>query len=132
MSVPLCTNWGASSPLAEVVSFERRSLPLLRIAFRRASAFAFAAADMMNLKSRRGERGWLTVVTRSQVGLPFCLSAHQQKFNAMSPQDKATTERHSRTLRELVKRPENRVCADCKHNGTSISSLFAGTLTPRP
>jgi hypothetical protein len=42
----------------------------------------------------------------------------------MSPQDKVTTERHSRTLRELVKRPENRVCADCKHNGMSMSLFF--------
>ena len=53
----------------------------------------------------------------------------------MSPQDKATTERHARTLRELVKRPENRVCADCKHNGTSIFSLrlhtYPQTLDPR-
>ena len=43
----------------------------------------------------------------------------------MSPQDKATTERHARILRELVKRPENRVCADCKHNGRSnLSDLL--------
>lgn len=35
----------------------------------------------------------------------------------MSRQDKAITERHTRTLRELVKRPENKVCSDCKHNG---------------
>ena len=46
----------------------------------------------------------------------------------MSPQDKATTERHSRTLRELVKRPENRVCADCKHNGIPIFSLCLVSL----
>ena len=32
-------------------------------------------------------------------------------------QDKATTERHARTLRELLKRPENKTCADCKRNG---------------
>lgn len=32
-------------------------------------------------------------------------------------QDKATTERHAKTLRELLKRPENKVCADCKRNG---------------
>ena len=32
-------------------------------------------------------------------------------------QDKATTERHARTLRELLKRPENKACADCKRNG---------------
>jgi hypothetical protein len=43
----------------------------------------------------------------------------------MSPQDKATTERHARTLRELVKRPENRVCADCKHNGIPILPTFS-------
>jgi stromal membrane-associated protein len=35
----------------------------------------------------------------------------------MSRQDKATSERFTRTLRELVKRPENKVCADCKRNG---------------
>lgn len=35
----------------------------------------------------------------------------------MSRQDKATTERFARSLRELVKRPENKVCADCKRNG---------------
>ncbi|KAG9119030.1 hypothetical protein FRC07_006166 [Ceratobasidium sp. 392] len=34
----------------------------------------------------------------------------------MSRQDRQTTERHTRTLRELVKRPENKVCADCKKN----------------
>ena len=54
----------------------------------------------------------------------------------MSPQDKATTERHARILRELVKRPENRVCADCKHNGIPILPYltfhFAFTLTPEP
>src|SRR5436190_97667 len=32
-------------------------------------------------------------------------------------QDKATTERHAKTLRELVKRPDNKLCADCKRNG---------------
>jgi hypothetical protein len=48
-NLPECTNCGTSS-LAEVVSFERRSLPLLRMAFLRASAFA--AADMMPVRSR--------------------------------------------------------------------------------
>ncbi|KAF8330444.1 uncharacterized protein EI90DRAFT_2922255 [Cantharellus anzutake] len=33
----------------------------------------------------------------------------------MSKQDKATTERNAKTLREMVKRPGNKVCADCKH-----------------
>lgn len=44
---PDCANCGASSPLAVVVSFERRSVPLLRMAFLRASALA--AADMMEM-----------------------------------------------------------------------------------
>jgi len=35
----------------------------------------------------------------------------------MSKPDKATIEKFSKTLRELVKRPENKVCADCKRNG---------------
>lgn len=37
----------------------------------------------------------------------------------MTRQDKATSEKHARTLRELVKRPENKACADCKRNGVS-------------
>jgi len=57
----------------------------------------------------------------------------------MSPQDKVTTERHARTLREIVKRPENKVCADCKHNGMAIcrllfvrsSDLTSGPVDPR-
>jgi hypothetical protein len=48
----------------------------------------------------------------------------------VSPQDKATTERHARTLGELVNRPENMVCVHCKHNGTSIFSLFSCSLHP--
>ncbi|OXG99913.1 stromal membrane-associated protein [Cryptococcus neoformans A1-35-8] len=35
----------------------------------------------------------------------------------MSRQDKATTERNARILRDLVKQPENKSCADCKRNG---------------
>ncbi|KAG6829303.1 hypothetical protein H0H87_011969 [Tephrocybe sp. NHM501043] len=35
----------------------------------------------------------------------------------MSP----TTEKFTRTLRELVKRPENKVCADCKRNGQDLA-----------
>ncbi|KAI9510687.1 ArfGap-domain-containing protein [Russula earlei] len=46
----------------------------------------------------------------------------------MSPQDKATTERHARILRELVKRPENRVCADCKHNDPRWASWNIGVF----
>lgn len=42
----------------------------------------------------------------------------------MSRQDKATTERFTRTLRELVKRPENKLCADCKRNGEQLQILF--------
>ncbi|KAH9028820.1 ArfGap-domain-containing protein [Lactarius deliciosus] len=46
----------------------------------------------------------------------------------MSPQDKATTERHARILRELVKRSENRVCADCKHNDPRWASWNLGVF----
>ncbi|KAI0245677.1 hypothetical protein BJV78DRAFT_1277393 [Lactifluus subvellereus] len=46
----------------------------------------------------------------------------------MSPQDKATIERHARTLRELVKRPENRACADCKHNDPRWASWNIGVF----
>ena len=38
----------------------------------------------------------------------------------MSRQDKAITERNAKTLRELIKRPENKVCADCKRNGAIL------------
>ncbi len=33
--------------------------------------------------------------------------------------DKATTERNARVLRDLVKQPDNKMCADCRKNGTS-------------
>ena len=36
---------------------------------------------------------------------------------AMAPQDKKTTEANARALRELLKQPDNKVCADCKRNG---------------
>ncbi|RSH81406.1 mannosyl-oligosaccharide alpha-1,2-mannosidase [Saitozyma podzolica] len=35
----------------------------------------------------------------------------------MSRQDKSTTERNARILRELVKQPDNKACADCRKNG---------------
>ncbi|KAI0317913.1 hypothetical protein OF83DRAFT_1118931 [Amylostereum chailletii] len=44
----------------------------------------------------------------------------------MSRQDKATTEKHTRQLRELLKRPENKVCADCKHNDPRWASWNLG------
>ena len=44
-------------------------------------------------------------------------------------QDKATTERHARTLRELLKRPENKACADCKRNGAPHPRSWLSTLT---
>lgn len=42
----------------------------------------------------------------------------------MSRQDKATTERNARTLREFVKKPENKLCADCKRNGNAAFTYF--------
>lgn len=41
----------------------------------------------------------------------------------MYKQDKATTERHTKILRELVKREDNKRCADCKRNGEFSLSL---------
>ncbi|KAI0027194.1 hypothetical protein K488DRAFT_81204 [Vararia minispora EC-137] len=46
----------------------------------------------------------------------------------MSRQDKATTEKHTRQLRELVKRPENKTCADCKHNDPRWASWNIGVF----
>ncbi|KAE9398631.1 ArfGap-domain-containing protein [Gymnopus androsaceus JB14] len=44
----------------------------------------------------------------------------------MSRQDKATTERHAKLLRELVKRPDNKLCADCKRNDARWASWNLG------
>ncbi|KAG8708154.1 hypothetical protein FRC09_001412 [Ceratobasidium sp. 395] len=46
----------------------------------------------------------------------------------MSRQDRQTTERHTRTLREMVKRPENKVCADCKKNDPRWASWNIGVF----
>jgi hypothetical protein len=44
----------------------------------------------------------------------------------MSRQDKATTEKFTKTLRDLVKRQDNKVCADCKRNGESCFNIYIG------
>lgn len=41
----------------------------------------------------------------------------------MSRQDKATTERNAKILRELVKQQDNKVCADCKRNGKFVTAV---------
>ncbi|KAF5314009.1 hypothetical protein D9611_006930 [Ephemerocybe angulata] len=46
----------------------------------------------------------------------------------MSKPDRATVERNSRTLRELVKRPENKVCSDCKRNDPRWASWNLGVF----
>ncbi|KAJ7451079.1 hypothetical protein FB451DRAFT_1101388 [Mycena latifolia] len=46
----------------------------------------------------------------------------------MSRQDKATTDRFTKTLRELVKRPENKLCADCKRNDPRWASWNLGVF----
>ncbi|KAI0825317.1 hypothetical protein BC628DRAFT_1410357 [Trametes gibbosa] len=43
-------------------------------------------------------------------------------------QDKATTERNARTLREMLKRPENKTCADCKRNDPRWASWNLGVF----
>ncbi|TEB26296.1 ArfGap-domain-containing protein [Coprinellus micaceus] len=42
--------------------------------------------------------------------------------------DRATAERNTRTLRELVKRPENKVCSDCKRNDPRWASWNLGVF----
>ncbi|OWZ66055.1 hypothetical protein AYX14_02567 [Cryptococcus neoformans] len=43
-------------------------------------------------------------------------------------QDKSTTERHAKILRELVKQPSNKNCADCKRNDTRWASWNLGVF----
>src|ERR1700754_1917595 len=106
-----CTSWGASSPRAEVVSFFNRSPPRLRRAFLRASARSFGEDILLANGKLLSETTNLTV---SYPAVSFSLLV--EKSTTMSRQDKATTERHARILRELVKQPDNKVCADCKRN----------------
>ena len=47
----------------------------------------------------------------------------------MAPQDKKTTEANARALRELLKQPDNKVCADCKRNGTFLLAPDRPSLT---
>jgi hypothetical protein len=54
------------------------------------------------------------------------LPSHFAVLHMASRQDKATTERNARTLRELVKRPDNKICADCKKNGESDPAFAPG------
>jgi len=46
----------------------------------------------------------------------------------MSRQDKATTDRHAKILRELVKQPDNKLCADCKKNDPRWASWNLGVF----
>jgi len=48
---------------------------------------------------------------------------------AMAPQDKKTTEANARALREQLKQPDNKVCADCKRNGASRPAPNLPSLT---
>ncbi|EAU93244.1 Smap1 protein [Coprinopsis cinerea okayama7 len=46
----------------------------------------------------------------------------------MSKPDRATQEKFARTLREMVRRPENKVCADCKRNDPRWASWNLGVF----
>jgi hypothetical protein len=46
--------------------------------------------------------------------------------------DKATTERNARVLRDLVKQPDNKMCADCRKNGTSREMATERADSRRP
>ncbi|KAH9939047.1 ArfGap-domain-containing protein [Epithele typhae] len=43
-------------------------------------------------------------------------------------QDRTTTERHAKTLRELLKLPDNKTCADCKRNDPRWASWNLGVF----
>ena len=49
---------------------------------------------------------------------------------AMPAQDKKTTEANARALRELLRQPDNKVCADCKRNGACHTAPNYPSLTP--
>lgn len=40
-------------------------------------------------------------------------------MSARLRESKATTAKHAQLLREMLKRPENKLCVDCKRNGAS-------------
>ncbi|EIW67453.1 hypothetical protein TREMEDRAFT_33845 [Tremella mesenterica DSM 1558] len=42
--------------------------------------------------------------------------------------DKATTERHARLLREMVRSPDNKACADCRKNDARWASWNLGVF----
>ncbi|KAG2361908.1 hypothetical protein BDR07DRAFT_1471947 [Suillus spraguei] len=44
----------------------------------------------------------------------------------MSRQDKATTERNAKILKDLVKQSDNKLCADCKRNGVFLCIRCSG------
>ncbi|KAF9507323.1 hypothetical protein BS47DRAFT_1373930 [Hydnum rufescens UP504] len=46
----------------------------------------------------------------------------------MSKQEKSTTEKNTKTLRELLKHPENKTCADCKRNDPRWASWNLGVF----
>ncbi|CAK9782819.1 ArfGap-domain-containing protein [Cutaneotrichosporon oleaginosum] len=46
----------------------------------------------------------------------------------MSRQDKATTDRNARILRDLVKQPDNKTCADCRKNDARWASWNLGVF----
>lgn len=39
------------------------------------------------------------------------------RMSARLRESKATTAKHAQLLREMLKRPENKLCVDCKRNG---------------
>lgn len=51
-------------------------------------------------------------------------------LQAMAPQDRKKTEENARTLRELLKYPDNKICADCKRPGASTSCPAQDHVSP--
>lgn len=65
----------------------------------------------------------------NNVDKAACVNSESQAHSTtmsstMHKPDKATTERNTKILRELVKQPENKLCADCKRNGAHAAFPF--------
>lgn len=58
--------------------------------------------------------------------MALALADQHMSYAARKPQSRAEADANARTLRNLVKMPDNRVCADCKRNDTRWAAWNIG------
>jgi hypothetical protein len=78
-------------------------------------------------RERDADLGFLSAHTRSLAEAESARSTDRQ--TAMSQrytQDRATTQRHLALLKDLLKQPDNKLCADCKRNDPRWASTNLG------